>query len=300
MVLDNVNDIEVFYPKRTGTGNEPSGTETAPLGVYLPQSRNGSILITSRNKDAAARLTGGYENIKEVHAMDESQALQLLRNKLRDASNEDGAADLLRALDYVPLTITQAAAYINRRARITASSCLNEFRRNDKKKESLLNRDAGDLRRDESASNSVVTTWQISFERIREENQSATDLLSLMSFFNPQGIPESILRMQRRSAAKTVDEEEADSEFDDGLDTLRVYSLITATVDSDVWEMHALVQFRTRVWLSSISDTERWKRKFVALMAREFPTGSLRTGRNANSYFRTLNRYMAVSRPASQ
>ena len=106
--------------------------------------------------------------------------------------------------------------------------------------------------------------------------------------------------MQRRSAAKTVDEEEADSEFDDGLDTLRVYSLITATVDSDVWEMHALVQFRTRVWLSSISDTERWKRKFVALMAREFPTGSLRTGRNANSYFRTLNRYMAVSRPASQ
>jgi hypothetical protein len=106
MVLDNADDIEVFYPKRTGTGDEPSGTETAPLAVYLPQSRNGSMLITSRNKDAAARLTEGYKNIKEVHAMDESQALQLLRNKLRDASNEDGAADLLRALDYVPLAIT--------------------------------------------------------------------------------------------------------------------------------------------------------------------------------------------------
>lgn len=106
MVLDNVDDIGVFYPKRTGTEDELSGTDTAPLAVYLPQSRNGSILATPRNKDAAARLTRGYKNIKEVHAMDESQDLQLLRNKLRDTSNEDGAADLLRALDYVHLAIT--------------------------------------------------------------------------------------------------------------------------------------------------------------------------------------------------
>jgi hypothetical protein len=106
MVLDNVDDIGVFYLKRAGTEDELSGTDTAPLAVYLPQSRNGSILATLRNKDAAARLTRGYKNIKEAHAMDESQALQLLRNKLRDTSNEDGAADLLRALDYVHLAIT--------------------------------------------------------------------------------------------------------------------------------------------------------------------------------------------------
>jgi len=34
----------------------------------------------------------------------------------------------------------------------------------------------------------------MSFEQIREERRSAADLLSLMSFFNPQGIPESVLR----------------------------------------------------------------------------------------------------------
>ena len=66
---------------------------------------------------------------------------------------------LLETLGYLPLAITQAAAYINRRApRMTISGYLEEFRKNDKKKANLLNRDAGDLRRDGSASNSVVTT----------------------------------------------------------------------------------------------------------------------------------------------
>lgn len=134
-----------------------------------------------------------------MRAIDKNQGLQLLRNKLQDTSAEEGAVDLLRALNYMPLTITQAAAYIHQRARMTIQGYLAEFRVNDKKRENLLHRDAGDLRRDASASNSVVTTWQISFERIRQERPSAADLLSLMSFFNPQGIPESILRESRRA-----------------------------------------------------------------------------------------------------
>ncbi|RYP63778.1 hypothetical protein DL771_009111 [Monosporascus sp. 5C6A] len=272
MVLDNVDDVETFLSRKREQ-DEPSKSQSAPLAAYLPQSRNGSILITSRNKDAAARLTGGHKNIKEVRAMNESQAFHLFQNKLQSASKEEGAADLLCALDYIPLAITQAAAYINRRTPRTAYNYLHEFRKSDKRKESILNRDAGDLRRDESASNSVVMTWQMSFERIREERQSAADLLSLMSFFNPQGIPEWILRRYSRSVTETGDKDEADNAFDEDFDTLQAYSLIAATAEIDMYEMHALVQFCTQVWLSSLSDAERWKQKFVGLMAREFPTG---------------------------
>ncbi|RAO73452.1 uncharacterized protein BHQ10_009464 [Talaromyces amestolkiae] len=271
MIVDNADDIEVFYLKQTRTGDESSPPAPTPLATYLPQSRNGSILITSRSKDAAARLAGGYRNIKEVFAMDETQALDLFRNKLGCASDEEGAVDLLRALDYIPLAITQAAAFINRRGRMTASGYLDEFQRNDKKRKSLLNWDSGDLRRDESASNSVVLTWQISFEHIHEQRRSAAELLSLMSFFNPQGIPEWILRRHSKSVAKAGDEDEADNAFDEDLGTLQSYSLITATADRDVCEMHALVQFCTRVWLSSFSDAKRWKQKFLGLMARESP-----------------------------
>jgi len=34
------------------------------------------------------------------------------------------------------------------------------------------------------ASNVILTTWQISFDYIGSKRQSATDLLSLMSFFD--------------------------------------------------------------------------------------------------------------------
>ncbi|KAF1812000.1 hypothetical protein P152DRAFT_507770 [Eremomyces bilateralis CBS 781.70] len=279
MVLDNVDDVETFS-SRKGEQDKPSESPPASLAVYLPQSPNGSILITSRNKDAAAGLAGGYKNIKEVQAMDEAQGLQLLRNKLLQDALTDDTIDLLRALDYIPLAITQAAAYINRRARMTISKYLDEFRRNNNKRENLLNWDIDDIRRDDSASNSVVTTWQISFERIRKERPSAADLLSLMSFFNPQGIPESILRRHSRTVSRTVAkpgcEDEANNEFDEDFDTLQAYSLVSATTETDVCEMHALVQFCTRIWLSSFSDAEWWKQQFVQLMARELPNGEFK------------------------
>ncbi|KAH0562120.1 hypothetical protein GP486_003180 [Trichoglossum hirsutum] len=295
MVLDNADNVEVFYPQPSHN-QEP----TRPLAAYLPQSHNGSILVTSRNRDTAARLTGGYKNVKEVQAMGPGQALQLLRNKLEDSFNEEGATDLLDDLNHIPLAITQAAAYINRQGpRTTISSYLDEFRENDRNRANLLNIDACDFRRDETASNSVILTWQISFRRIREERHSAADLLSLMSFFNPQGIPECVLRSYVRKAAEMDGkykpsvwlnrnltalrrsfrgnsrkrEEDAKDGFDDDLDTLRAYSLATATAEREMWEMHPLVQFCTRVWLSSAGDVEKWKRRFYILMSSEFPSG---------------------------
>ena len=281
MVLDNVDDIETFFPSRKRHRDKADQILPTSLAAYLPQSRNGSVLITSRNKDAAARLAGGYHNITEVLAMDESQGLQLLCNKLVAGVSDKGAAlDLLRVLDCMPLAITQAAAYINRRVRMTIAGYLREFRASDTKRESLLNRDAGDLRRDESASNSIVTTWQMSFERIRQERRSAAELLSLMSFFNPQGIPESTLRAYARAAAgaaaatRQASEDEADSSFDEDLDTLHAYSLVAVLADNGTCEIHALVQFCTRVWLTSSSEAEQWQDRFVQLMAREFPSGA--------------------------
>jgi tetratricopeptide (TPR) repeat protein len=276
MVIDNVDNVETFFPLRKRQRDEADASVQISLATYLPQSNNGIILVTSRCKDAASRLTGGYNKIKEVLVMDEGEGLQLLRNKLQDPSTEEGAVDLLRALDYIPLAITQAAAYINRRAHMTVASYLNEFRRNRKRKESLLNWEAVELRRDESASNSVVTTWQMSFEQIRQERPSAADLLSLMSFFNPQGIPRFTLQRHNRVAAVAAelgDEDTTDNAFDEDLDILRAYSFVAATPGTDLCEMHALVQFCTQVWLSSLNNIEKWEQTFVETMALHFPAG---------------------------
>jgi hypothetical protein len=115
MAVDNVDDIETFFPSRRREQEGIVESSSASLATYLPQNRNGLILITSRSRNAAARVAGGYYNVKEVLAMDKSQTLQLLRNKLLVRSNEKVAAiEILHTLDYMPLAITQAAAYINR------------------------------------------------------------------------------------------------------------------------------------------------------------------------------------------
>ena len=273
MVVDNADDPGAFC-QRDGAD---IGTQTS-LATFLPQSVNGAILVTSRSKDAAFRLVGGYNNMEKVLAMSEGEGLQLLRSKLRHPPAEDSALELLRELDYIPLAISQAAAYIGRRARMTVTRYVEELRKSSEKRTSLLRWDAGELRRDANASNSILTTWIISFEQIRKERRSAAELLALMSFFNPQGISETTLRQYRKhlvsahGARDEKEEKEIESAFDEDLDTLQAYSLVSVMNDADTCEMHASVQFCTRVWLASLGDAEQWEQTFM-LIAKENPSG---------------------------
>jgi hypothetical protein len=103
---------------------------------------------------------------------------------------------LVQALEYLPLAITHARSYIaNRASRITVSRYLELFHESESNQTHLLqHEDAKDLRRDPSIRHAVITTWQLSFEQIRHERPGATDLLALMSIFDRQGIPESLVR----------------------------------------------------------------------------------------------------------
>lgn len=205
------------------------------------------------------------------------QGVELLRNKLShpfDDATSASASKLLAALSYMPLAITQAVAYINKHwPRTTVASYARDLHTSDKRREKLLREATADLRRDEEASNSILATWQITFERIREEKPSATDLLSFMSFFNPQGIPELIIRHYVDSEQDAVilpqgpDEkfisglhglgnENDDDDFEDDLGILRSYSLVTTNVQGDSFEMHRLVKFATRTWPGSFGGED--------------------------------------------
>ncbi|RYP51983.1 hypothetical protein DL768_002779 [Monosporascus sp. mg162] len=249
MVLDNADDVNLFYPSANvggnkagcspADGNPAARSEQRPLAAFLPKYRNGTILVTSRSMDAAEKLAGSHKAVYRISTMDEAQGLQLLRNKLNGDFDKDSAADLLRALDYIPLAITQAAAYINRRApRVSVKMYLETMQKSDKKKVSLLNSDAGDLRRDETVSNSVVTTWQVTFEQIRRERPSAANLLFFMSFFNPQGIPEFVLHNYDADLTDNVDTDAESDDFEDDLDVLRGYSLVSMTSTRDMLLPH--------------------------------------------------------------
>ena len=284
MVLDNADDPIVFsYPCKARSNSDNGGLASGavPLLTFLPQTPNGSILVTSRSQDAALRLIGSDDHIIKIKPMDENCALQLLEKKIQSKIDKDDAMELLRVLDYMPLAITQAAAYIRHRApRTTVAKYLDHFRKSDKNQANLLNRDAGDLRRDGQASNSIIATWQISFEYIRNEWPSAARLLSLMSFFDRQGIPDFLLRSyDEKENYSDIDlrvksdidlEDDSEMKFEDDVCILTSYSLITTNVKGNHFEMHRLVQFSTRKWLELNIELEKWKKKYIKIILEAF------------------------------
>jgi len=302
LILDNVDDASFLVEAQsTGQDGQTKGIGSGnlrPLAAYLPQCSNGSILITTRSRDMALKLVE-QRDIIEVEPMSKADALELFARKLGGGDSGDDATELVVVLEFMPLAIVQAAGYISQRApRYSVREYFRDFQKNDRKRTSLLNREGGQLRRDREAKNSIIITWQISFDYIREIRPSAANLLSLMSFFDRQGIPETLLRSQEEQRTSRQDQKENNDDshtefdagysdgdedngsgssvndgFEDDLLALRNYSFISINTDGTTFEMHRLVQLATREWLKASKQEERWKQQFVRNLDAELPTG---------------------------
>nr|XP_036584338.1 Kinesin light chain 5 [Colletotrichum truncatum]KAF6793856.1 Kinesin light chain 5 [Colletotrichum truncatum] len=285
MIVDNVDDVAMLFSE--GGINDSTPT---PMASYLPNSDNGKILFTSRSRDAAESLTGSGKTILEVPIMDKEQALLLLQNKLGQDIDEAASLRLIHTLNRIPLAVNQAAAYIYKRSpRVTISSYLEEFQKSEKRKGTLLRSDRGDIRRYKGVSNSIIITWQVTFEQIKRERPRASNLLSLMSYFNAQNIPEYMLYRYNSNPLKPQesddndkddnDDDEADDnhDFEDDLDMLRSYSLISLSTVSGFCEMHSLVQFCTKEWILKLGCLERWRKLFLQSASQHFPSGVYET-----------------------
>jgi hypothetical protein len=112
----------------------------------------------------------------------------------------------------MPLAVVQVAAFINQRAlQCLVREYIEKFQKTDRSKTSLLTHVAGHHRRDRDAKNSIILTWQISFNYIHQERPSAADLLSLMSLLeNPDGNYEGHEDEDSGSETSVTDEVEDD------------------------------------------------------------------------------------------
>jgi tetratricopeptide (TPR) repeat protein len=288
LVLDNADDAAVLSPTDDSSKSSSSGGSNLQqhLSRYLPSSSYGSVLVTSRTKRAAMQVVEDSDII-QIEPMHDTAARALLRKKLRDVEEEDNSvAELATTLDNMPLALVQAAAYIRERApRCSVQQYLEEYRQSDSRKTSLLNREVGHLRRDRAASNAVLITWQLSFDHIRNTRQSAADLLSLMSFFDRQGIQEGLLRRPSSTVTEHVFAVQADDEFEDNVLALRDYSFITVTRDAKTFEMHSLVQLATRTWLENEGQLNKWRKQFISNLCAEMPTGEYENWEKCQALF---------------
>ena len=264
MVIDNADDKSVFSNQAQEDASQKFDSDDDALNLlsYLPQTSNGSILITSRNRDAAYRLMSSDENIIDVPLMNAELAVSLLLKKLPEGKGSlDDRFQLVELLDQLPLAITQASAYITRR-RISISDYIKYFNDNT----AILLEDMGDIRRDPTMKNSVILTWHISFNQIREENDSAARLLSLMSVLERQDIPQFLV-------CRELD----DLSFDNAIALLLDFSLISQVENRKAFGMHRLVQIATRTWIEKHNEKGLWEGTAVTMLANVFPSGDFET-----------------------
>ncbi|CAI7629154.1 unnamed protein product [Penicillium viridicatum] len=277
-ILDNIDDDQLLALR-----NLPNASNK-PLLEYIPRSQNGSVIITSRSREVALKMVD-HEGLVEVNPMERSEALELFRRKLGE-SQESGSQEseqLVDALEFMPLAIVQAASYIrNQECRYSVSQYLTDFQESDRKATNLLKIKPSYVNRDWGAENSILKTWRISFNHIRQTKPSAADLLSLMSFFDRQGIPESLVRYRpkanyrSRSTSELLsdssDGETSESDFRDDITTLRDYLFISFSENGTTFTMHRLVQLTTYMWLKDDARIAQWKDKFISTLYNEFPT----------------------------
>lgn len=279
MILDNLDDESLLdAPVLVSQEGQTDDDFPQRLLSFLPRCQHGSLIITTRNKHAALRIVDD-DDVIAVNPMDESQAFALMERKLGMQAAIEDIAKLVEALEFIPLAIVQSAAYIRKRApRYSVRQYLEGFQKSDHKKARLLNHAAGHLQRDWDAKSTILITWQISFDHIQETRPSAAALLSLMSFFDRQGIPEELLhdKKSHEDSDESDDEDstidsESDDEFEEDIMTLRDYSLISISEDGEVFEMHRLVQVSMRIWLETRGEIEHWKEQFIEKLVGGFP-----------------------------
>ncbi|KAL0937181.1 phosphorylase superfamily protein [Colletotrichum truncatum] len=253
LVIDNADDMETLY----GLSDGQSG-----LMNYLPQSENGITLFTTRLKELAMSVAD--DAFVELDAMNQDEAKSLLKKcvlrpqLLRD---DDSVLELLGFLTYLPLAITQASAYLNRNPSMSIARYLQLLRGTEQTRTSTLSREFRDSTRYPNTPNAIATTWQVSFEQIRQTDSHATSILYFISRIEPKLIPFSILP---RSGS------EEETEY--AIGTLTSYAFLIYRDETQTFDMHSLVHLATRIWAKKQSVEERVTKDAVEHLHKIFPS----------------------------
>ena len=259
-ILDNADDTSTFYPaKRTfDKGHERPQKAYAK---YLPINSTGAILITTRDRRVGERLSGRTKPI-EVGFMTAQEGRELLKSTVaEDNWDERDGLKLCEELLFLPLAITQAAAFISEN-NILVSEYLGMLLAGDEEIKALLSEHLEDSRREFDTENSVMRTWKLSFDQISKGMPRAAEALSLLAVMDYHNVSQSLLRRDN----------ESDFAFKSALGTLQAFHLITVGRGKDsVCKMHRLVALSTQKWLDIRGQLDYWKAQALHIVESKFP-----------------------------
>ena len=251
LILDNANDLEIARP-------------------FIPSSGNGHVLLTTR-----ASSTGTLAERFELETIPVEEAVLFLLRRSKylqekaslesiSQSMHSQARAIVEAVGALPLALDQAGAYIEEN-RVSLSNYLQLY--TGRRRQLLRERGQDAAGHPEP----VATTWSLSFERIKQANPAAAELLSLFALLHPDRIPESLLiagASQLGLVLRSVVQEEVT--FNQAIRELLKYSLIKRNPEEKSLVIHQLVQ--AVIW-ESMEGHERkhWREQTVAVLNAVFP-----------------------------
>ena len=281
IIVDSADNPETFYrppsSKILADRSQHAASHPSSIGLhhYIPRPPHGKLLLTTNNKSAAEQLIQPG-HVLQVQSMDQANARALLRQRLPEQDQpgsdlgrrakvwlNDDLEKLAQKLDYLPLALAQAASFM-REESMSVGQYLELIDNDDSRLTGLLTYESKSDGRSDDLSKAILSTWNVGFDRIEAQCRQAADLLSLMAFYNEQGIPKSLLRHIH------IDEWQLDQQ---ALNTLLAYSFITNGANSETFGMHRLIQLAMRERLSVYKTERKWAVQALTLLSDHFPNG---------------------------
>ena len=257
LIWDNLQDLELLHR-------------------FLPSAQHGAFLITTRNQ-ALGTLARGIDLLPMEQ--EEGIVFLLRRAKLLEpdarseqpgtraasmASEYAAARDLVTRMGGLPLALDQAGAYIEE----TGCSLLDYLLRYKQQRSHMLDR-RGRFAIDHP--HSVVATFHLAMEQVKQEHKAAADILRFCAFLYAEAIPEELLMEQAAHLGPGLESMAADPfHFDQALAALRRLSLIQWHPQTQTFSLHRLVQEVLRTEMSEQEQT-LWKKRVEAALNALFP-----------------------------
>jgi hypothetical protein len=252
LILDNVDDMNIL-------DGFPGGSHG--LFDVLPHSLKGRTLLTTRSLEIAVHVASS--DVVELAEMTPNEAHALLEKSLINKTQldqADGVEELLRKLTYLPLTISQAAAYINVK-KLPITAYLRLCNHTNEGMINLLSTYLRDETHYSKTQGAMATTWIVSFTAICEADGVAARLLSFIRWIEPKSIPQSVLPKLDSNWAQTQ-----------AIGLLCAYGFMSWRADSETLDMHSLVHLALRFWLGQSERSLMTKQDAVEHLQKIFPS----------------------------
>ncbi|KJK61032.1 Tetratricopeptide repeat [Aspergillus parasiticus SU-1] len=203
------------------------------LDCYYPPAAHGAIIITTRQADQVIGRTALLD-IKPFQSVENSLTILETRSKRDNLLLDLFAVQLAERLAGLPLALATAGAYLQK-SPFTFQRYLEEY-------ENRWNIDPRrPVKLQEYQERTLYTTWEISYNRLMEDDPEAAAMLRIMAYFDNQNLWYELFHAGLNNGCPLYEVVSDDINFNGAMTVLAEYSFLEFHPGLKEWSMHKCV-----------------------------------------------------------